>query len=110
MSDLKIDELIATAHSEGFRGDNAAAKVCQDLILKAISKSRLSRNVTIKGGVVMRFLSGSARRATLDIDIDFLHYPIEDSAIDAFIEDLNCLTGVTFSRFGTIEELNQQDY
>jgi len=28
-------------------------RVCQDIVLKAISQSTLSRNVTIKGGVVM---------------------------------------------------------
>ena len=38
----------------GYEPDDARARVCQDVILKAISESKLSENITIKGGVVMR--------------------------------------------------------
>ena len=38
--------------------------VCQDIVLKAIARSDLGRNVTIKGGVVMRGITGNVRRAT----------------------------------------------
>ena len=48
-----IKKMIDQAESAGFFGDNAEAKVCQDIVLKALAKSSLSRNVTIKGGVVM---------------------------------------------------------
>ena len=48
-----IKEMIRQANADGFGDDNAEAKVCQDVVLKAISESSLSRNVTIKGGVVM---------------------------------------------------------
>ena len=57
-----IKEMIRKAEGEGYQDENAEAKVCQDIILKALSESPLSRNVTIKGGVVMRSLSGDARR------------------------------------------------
>ena len=46
---------------KGYGDTNAQAKVCQDIILKAISNSSLSRNVTIKGGVVMRSKTGNIR-------------------------------------------------
>ena len=49
-----IKEMIRQANADGYVDDNAEAKVCQDVVLKAISESTLSRNVTIKGGVVMR--------------------------------------------------------
>ena len=55
-------------------GVDIRARVCQDLVLEAISKSTLSRNVTIKGGVVMRSVTGNIRRATQDMDIDFIRY------------------------------------
>lgn len=42
----------------GYGDLNARAKVCQDIILKSIAKSSLDRNVTIKGGVVMRSKTG----------------------------------------------------
>ncbi len=54
---------------DGYSEANAEAKLCQDIIIKAISQSSLNRNVTIKGGVVMRSLSKNARRATQDLDI-----------------------------------------
>ena len=40
----------------------------------ALSKGTLNRNVTIKGGVVMRSKTGNVRRATQDLDIDFIRY------------------------------------
>lgn len=61
-----IKEMIRQANEDGYVDDNAEAKVCQDVVLKAISESTLSRNVTIKGGVVMRSISKDARRATQD--------------------------------------------
>lgn len=32
-------------------------RVCQDIVLKAIARSNLGRNVTIKDGVVMRSIT-----------------------------------------------------
>ncbi|MCR5768561.1 MAG: nucleotidyl transferase AbiEii/AbiGii toxin family protein [Lachnospiraceae bacterium] len=88
----------------------AEARVCQDIVLKAISKSSMSRNVTIKGGVVMRSITGDVRRATRDIDFDFIKYSIEEEAIRNFINKLNCLEGITIQISGEIEELSQQEY
>ena len=68
------------------------------------------RNVTIKGGVVMRSITGDVRRATRDIDFDFIKYSIEEEAIRNFINKLNCLEGVMFQISGDIEELSQQEY
>ena len=52
MADL--ERWIAEARNEGFSAQSAAAKVCQDIILKAIAASDFSKHITIKGGVVMR--------------------------------------------------------
>lgn len=49
-----IGELLRRANEDGYQDENAEAKVCQDIVLKALSESSLSRNATIKGGVVMR--------------------------------------------------------
>ena len=51
---IDIDAMIRKEIENGYGDANAQAKVCQDLILKAIATSSLNRNVTIKGGVVMR--------------------------------------------------------
>ena len=68
-----LEELATQVKNEGHSEVNAEAKVCQDIVLKAISQSSLSRNVTVKGGVVMRSITGDVRRATQDMDLDFLH-------------------------------------
>lgn len=107
---INLQKLIEHATICGYQGDNASAKVCQDIVLKALSISPLSRNVTIKGGVVMRSKTNNVRRATQDLDIDFIKYSLADEFIDAFIEKLNCLDGITITRYGNIEELKQQDY
>ena len=99
---MDLNELIKLEISNGYGDANAQAKVCQDIILKAIATSSLSRNITIKGGVVMRSKTRNIRRATQDLDIDFI--------IDTFISKLNCLDGITLKRYGEIEELKQQDY
>lgn len=87
-----------------------AARVCQDIVLKAIVTGPFNRNVTVKGGVVMRSLTNNNRRATRDIDLDFIHYSIEDEAIREFIKKLNCIQGITLEIIGDIEELKHQDY
>ncbi len=95
---------------EGYNEANAQSKLCQDIVLKAISDSGMAKNATIKGGVVMRSISGNARRATQDIDIDLIRYSISDESIRAFINRLNCLEGLDIRISGPIIELNHQDY
>lgn len=107
---LNIENLIENEISNGYGDINARAKVCQDIILKAISTGSLNKNVTIKGGVVMRSKTNNIRRATQDLDIDFVRYSLADSSIDAFIEKLNCIDGIIIKRTGKIEDLKQQDY
>ena len=73
---IDIDLMIKKEIENGYGDANAQAKVCQDLILKAIATSSLNKNVTIKGGVVMRSKTGNIRRATQDLDIDFIRYSL----------------------------------
>lgn len=103
--DLKEFEI-----ANGYGEATAQSKVCQDIILKAISSSSVADNLTIKGGVVMRSKTGNIRRATQDLDIDFIRFSIADDSIDMFINKLNCLDGISIKRYGEMEELRQQDY
>lgn len=105
-----LEELAWTVRNDGYSEVNAGAKVCQDVVLEAISNSSLSRNVTIKGGVVMRSITGDTRRATQDMDLDFIRYSLSNEAILTFIEKLNCLEGITIRIDGEITELSQQEY
>lgn len=105
-----LKNLINKTIEDGYDIENAEAKVCQDIILKAISLTTMKDNITIKGGVVMRSISHNTRRATQDIDIDFIRYPISDEAIMRFVEKLNCIENINISLYGQIDELKQQDY
>lgn len=107
---ISLDEEIKKAIQEGFSEANAAAKVCQDVILDAISRSQFNRNITIKGGVVMRSITKNVRRATQDVDIDFIRYSLADESIKRFVEKLNNIDGLKISLKGRLEELKQQDY
>ncbi len=107
---IDIDAMIRKEIENGYGDANAQAKVCQDIILKAIATSELNRNVTIKGGVVMRSKTKNVRRATQDLDLDFIRYSLSDESIDRFIGRINCLEGINIVRVGKISELKQQDY
>lgn len=107
---MNLLEEIKKVKDEGYSEANAQARVCQDIILYGISKGSLSRNVTIKGGVVMRNISKDARRATQDIDLDFIRYPISDEAIESFVGWLYLNEGIHISLKKPIIELNHKDY
>lgn len=107
---MNLQELMDRYHEEGLTRELAAARVCQDIVLKAIADGPLSRNVTIKGGVVMRSLTNNNRRATRDIDLDFIHYSLNEEAIRIFIDKMNCIEGLGIKIEGDIKELKHQDY
>lgn len=107
---INIDSEIKKTQLEGYKEDDATAKVCQDIILNAISRSSLNENVTIKGGVVMRSISHNARRATQDVDIDFIRYSLADESVKLFVQKLNNIDGLKIELYGKLEELKQQDY
>ena len=86
---MNLREEITKLKEEGYSQQNAQARICQDIILEAISKCHLNENVTIKGGVVMHNISKDMRRATRDMDIDFIKYSLEDKSILNFIKELN---------------------
>lgn len=94
----------------GYNEANAQSKLGQDIILKAIHDSGLAKNTTIKGGVVMRSISNNSRRATQDLDLDFICYSISEESIRKFVEQLNCIEGLIIKIAGNIIELNHQDY
>ena len=107
---MDLREMMDKYSVDGLTRELAAARVCQDIVLKAIAIGPLSRNVTIKGGVVMRSLTNNNRRATRDIDLDFIHYSIEDEAIQLFVQKMNCIPEIKIEIIGNIEELKHQDY
>jgi hypothetical protein len=83
----------------GYPSFLAVSTACQDILIAKIAASSLKTNVTVKGGVLMHSMSGSERRATRDLDLDFMRYPLTEDAIDHFIAALNVIDdGVSISR------------
>jgi len=108
---MNLNEIRNSYILEGYVLLDASNKTCQDVILSKIAKSALSKNVTIKGGVIIQQISKDKRRATRDFDLDFIRYSLEDDSIKGFIEMLNEVNdGVKISIVAPIEELNHQEY
>ena len=107
---LNLREMMDGYSEEGLTRELAASRVCQDIILKAISEGPLNRNVTIKGGVVMRSITKNNRRSTRDVDLDFIHYSLDDESIRAFVQKLNCIEGLRIEMSDEIKKLKHQDY
>ncbi len=107
---MNLLEEIRVLTEQGYDRVHAEARVCQDVILQGIADSSLRENVTIKGGVVMRSLSKNARRATMDLDIDFIRYSLNVDTIKKLIAMINCVSGLQISQVGEIEPLKHQDY
>lgn len=96
---------------DGLDFQSATARTCRDVVLTLISASRMAAHVTVKGGVVMQQISGDRRRATRDLDLDFVRYPMTDEAIHHFIRVLcPADADVRLEIIGPIDDLKHQDY
>lgn len=105
-----IRELIEKLENEGYSELNAQARISQDILLKAIKSADIVNNVTIKGGVLMRNISQDIRRATVDLDIDFVKYSINNDVVRNFIDILNKNSEYQIEIVDEIEELKHEDY
>ena len=108
---MNLDDLIKKYISVGYKIVDAMSKASQDIILLKINKSRFKEHITIKGGVVMHSISKDKRRATRDMDMDFIKYSLDDESIKEFINKLNKVDdGITIEIIGNITRLHHQDY
>lgn len=60
---INLQKMAQKYREAGYTESNADARVCQDIVLKTIEQSDFGRNVTVKGGVVMRSITRNVRRA-----------------------------------------------
>lgn len=108
---MNIENLIKEYVKNGYTFLDARSKVGQDIILFKIFNSDFKKHITVKGGVVIHNISKNLRRATRDIDLDFIKYSLEDSSIRNFISKLNDLNdGISVEIIGDIDSLHHQDY
>ena len=108
---MDLEDCVRKYIKEGYTINDARSKVSQDVILIKIAKSNFKNHITIKGGVVMHNMSNSLRRATRDLDLDFIKYSLEDSSIRNFINKLNLVDdNIKIEIVDKITELHHQDY
>lgn len=100
------DSLVA----EGYSEDTAFAKIAHDIIIKAVRDSGFHDNLTVKGGVVMSSITNVARRATMDMDLDFLRYPLTNEGIRKFVVNIKRVAPCKIRMIGKIETLKHQEY
>ncbi len=108
---MNLKELVNNYIKFGYKIIDAESKVCQDIILLKIANSKFSKNITIKGGVVIHNISKDLRRATHDLDLDFIRYSLDDNSIKKFIKELSRINdGIRILVNGDITKLQHQDY
>ena len=107
---MNFDALKDRLVADGYSDDTAYAKIAHDIVLKAVQDSGFHDNLTVKGGVVMSSLTAIARRATMDMDFDFLRYSLTNDAIRKFVSRLNRVAPCKMRIVGKIETLRQQEY
>ncbi len=108
---MDLEKLIGEYIDTGYDYTDASSKVCQDIILFKISNSNFKNNITIKGGVVMHSISKDIRRATRDLDLDFIKYSLDDNSIKNFIDKINNTNdNIKIKINGPIKKLHHQDY
>ena len=88
---MNIYELVNKYVTAGYSEDDAIPKVAQDIVLLKIGNSKYNKNITVKGGVVMHNISKDMRRATRDMDIDFIKYSNENLDKDKLIKFIDIL-------------------
>ena len=95
----------------GYKRLAAQAKVAHDVVLLAMHKSGFKAKSTIKGGVVMSSITRDIWRATMDMDIDFVHHSISKRSIELFVRRLDrAMEGVDIAIAGPIIDLKHEDY
>ena len=107
---MNFGELHDALVAQGYADEAAYAKIAHDIVLKAVRDSGFHDSLTVKGGVVMSGITNLARRATMDMDIDFLHYSLANVSIRKFISELNRVAPCRIRLRGPIQALRQQEY
>ena len=107
---MDFKAIAAPLKAAGYSPRKAEAKIAHDLLLKAIEDAGFHDKVTIKGGVVMSGITDEVRRATMDMDFDFLGYSLGDVSIKRFVQRLSRAAECKIQIDGEIQELHQREY
>lgn len=108
---MSIEQLLRNYIQQGYRTPVARNLAAQEIVLTKIANSDMAQFITLKGGIVMFNLSGNKRRATKDVDFDFIRYSLSEPSIRMFVDKLNAVGDEFFLEIeGKPEALHQEDY
>lgn len=107
---MDFGKMVTELMKAGYKRAGARAKIAHDVVLAAIKASGMKDHVTIKGGVVMSGMTQAARRATIDMDADFVSYSLSNVAIEKFVRGLDAHSDCSIAIEGPIADLRQQEY
>ena len=107
---MDFGKMVTDLMAVGYKRASARAKIAHDVVLAAIKASGMKDYVTIKGGVVMSGMTQAARRATMDMDADFVRYSLSNVAIEKFVKGLDAHSDCSIAIEGPIVDLRQQEY
>ena len=88
---MKIHDLVERYSAQGYTVQVAENIAAEEIILSKIASSEMADSVALKDGIVMYNLTKNARRATRDIDFDFIRHSISHESIKAFVKKLNAV-------------------
>ena len=107
---MDFEKLRGKLIAKGYSTDTANAKIAHDVVIAAVKAAGFHDNLTVKGGVVMSGITNVVRRATMDMDVDFLRYSLADASIRKFVARLNRVSDCKIAISGAIKPLKQQEY
>ena len=107
---MDFGKMVTDLMAAGYKRASARAKIAHDVVLAAIKASGMKDHVTIKGGVVMSGMTQAARRATMDMDADFVSYSLSNVAIAKFVNGLDAHSDCSIAIEGPVVDLRQQEY
>lgn len=79
---MNLRKMIKKYQDDGLNRILGSARVSQDIVLKAIVEGPLNRNITIKGGVVLRNITNDNRIAN---DQDLKEYGLGENLAEKII-------------------------
>ena len=82
---MTISEIVHKHMLRGLPRAVAQNLAAEEIFLSKLAKSDMAENATLKGGIVMYNLTRNERRATRDIDFDFIRYSIDEDSVRLFI-------------------------
>ena len=108
---MTLKDYISFYQNAGLSDEAARARVGADILMSRISTSSISKNITIKGGVLMCNITGNSRRATMDLDFDFVRLGFSNDSIKGLIKTINDESeNMVVSIIGEIKNLKQTNY